>query len=51
MNGLNERLPPLKEFILPGGSEAAARSRGLIRLEGKEYVVRDGDIIHFKVAA
>jgi cob(I)alamin adenosyltransferase len=25
VNGLNERLPPLKEFILPGGSEAAAR--------------------------
>lgn len=33
------------------GSVAEARRRGLIRLEGKEYIVRDGDIltIRFKV--
>lgn len=30
------------------GSEAAVRGKGLIRSEGKEYVVRDGDIIFFK---
>lgn len=29
------------------GSEAAARSAGVMRTEGKEYVVRDGDVIHF----
>ncbi|CAK7012124.1 MAG: Ribosome-binding ATPase YchF [Desulfovibrio sp.] len=29
------------------GSEAAARSVGLLRTEGKEYVVQDGDVIHF----
>ncbi len=29
------------------GSEAACRSAGVLRLEGKEYVVRDGDVIHF----
>jgi ribosome-binding ATPase YchF (GTP1/OBG family) len=27
---------------------AAAKSQGLLRLEGKEYRVRDGDILHFR---
>ncbi len=31
-------------------SEAAIRDAGLLRLEGKEYVVRDGDIMHFRFA-
>jgi hypothetical protein len=30
------------------GSEAALKAKGLIRLEGKEYVVRDGDICNFR---
>jgi GTP-binding protein YchF len=30
-----------------GGNPALAREKGLIRSEGKEYVVRDGDIMHF----
>ena len=30
------------------GSEAAAREKGKLRLEGKEYVVQDGDIMHFR---
>ena len=29
------------------GSEAAARSAGRLRSEGKEYVVSDGDVMHF----
>ncbi|MDJ0836158.1 MAG: redox-regulated ATPase YchF [Acidobacteriota bacterium] len=29
-------------------SEAEIRNRGLLRQEGKEYVVQDGDIMHFK---
>lgn len=29
------------------GSEAACRTAGVLRSEGKEYVVRDGDVIHF----
>lgn len=29
------------------GSESAARQAGLLRSEGKEYVVEDGDVIHF----
>jgi ribosome-binding ATPase YchF (GTP1/OBG family) len=30
------------------GSVAAAREQGLLRLEGKEYVVQDGDVINFR---
>ncbi|MCA9470445.1 MAG: redox-regulated ATPase YchF [Nitrospirales bacterium] len=30
------------------GSETALRERGLIRSEGKEYEVKDGDVCHFK---
>ncbi len=29
------------------GSESAARSAGKLRMEGKEYVVKDGDVMHF----
>jgi hypothetical protein len=32
------------------GSEAKCREAGKLRLEGKDYVVRDGDIIHFRFA-
>jgi GTP-binding protein YchF len=30
------------------GSEAAVKAKGLLRLEGKDYVVADGDVIHFR---
>jgi GTP-binding protein YchF len=30
------------------GSEKAVRAAGKVRLEGKDYIVRDGDIIHFR---
>ena len=30
------------------GSEAACREQGKIAIEGKEYVVQDGDIMHFR---
>ncbi len=36
------------EDLLKAGSYAKARETGLIRTEGKEYVVRDGDVIEFK---
>ncbi|MBI2120171.1 MAG: redox-regulated ATPase YchF [Parcubacteria group bacterium] len=35
--------------LLEVGSYAAAREKGLVRTEGKEYVVQDGDVIEFKV--
>ena len=34
--------------LLDAGSYAGARDKGLIRMEGKEYVVRDGDVILFR---
>ena len=30
------------------GTIAVAREKGLYRMEGREYVVQDGDVIHFK---
>ncbi len=30
------------------GSEAAVRAKGLLRSEGKEYVMQDGDVVHFR---
>lgn len=36
------------EDLLRAGSYAKARETGLIRTEGKEYVVKDGDVIEFK---
>ena len=30
------------------GSESAARENGRLRIEGKEYVVQDGDVMHFR---
>lgn len=30
------------------GSEAACRESGKLRIEGKEYVVKDGDVMHFR---
>src|ERR1041384_6755201 len=33
--------------LLRHGSEAAAKSKGAMRIEGKEYVVEDGDVMHF----
>lgn len=39
------------ETLVRCGSEANARTQGLLRLEGKGYVVQDGDVIHFRVGA
>ncbi|NIQ93865.1 MAG: redox-regulated ATPase YchF [Desulfuromonadales bacterium] len=36
-----------EDFIASGG-EAGAREKGLLRLEGKDYIVKDGDIMHFR---
>src|SRR5919112_142008 len=30
------------------GSNAAAREQGLLRLEGKDYVMQEGDVVHFR---
>ncbi|MEK3883695.1 redox-regulated ATPase YchF [Paenibacillus sp. PL2-23] len=36
------------EDLAAGGSMAAVREKGQLRLEGKDYVVRDGDVMHFR---
>ena len=36
------------DTLLAAGSEAVARSQGTLRLEGKEYIVKDGDVMHFR---
>ncbi len=34
--------------LLDAGSLHAAKEKGILRLEGKDYVVKDGDVIHFR---
>ena len=36
------------EDLMASGTYAAAKEKGLVRLEGKEYVVKDGDIMLFR---
>lgn len=36
------------EFMACGGSMTAAKEKGLVRSEGKDYVMRDGDIVLFR---
>ena len=35
--------------LLEAGSYAAAREKGWVRTEGKEYIVQDGDVIEFRI--
>ena len=35
--------------LIEAGSFGAAREKGLLRTEGKEYVVKDGDVMEFKI--
>jgi hypothetical protein len=34
--------------LIEAGSEAAARQKGTLRLEGKDYIVKDGDVMHIR---
>ncbi|WP_173918116.1 redox-regulated ATPase YchF [Halobacillus sp. Marseille-Q1614] len=36
------------EDLTEAGTMGAARDRGRVRLEGKDYLVKDGDVIHFR---
>jgi GTP-binding protein YchF len=40
---------PYDDYVALGG-EAGARDAGKLRLEGKDYVVKDGDVLHFRLA-
>ena len=39
---------PLDDFVACGG-EAGAKAAGKMRVEGKDYVIQDGDVCHFRV--
>ena len=36
------------EDLVALGSEAAVKEKGLLRIEGKEYRVQDGDVMRFR---
>ncbi|MBV9087846.1 MAG: redox-regulated ATPase YchF [Acidobacteriaceae bacterium] len=36
------------DALLEAGSEANARAKGTLRLEGKDYIVKDGDVMHIR---
>jgi hypothetical protein len=36
------------DTLLAAGSEANARAHGTLRLEGKDYIVQDGDVMHIR---
>ena len=36
------------DVLLDAGSEANARAKGILRLEGKDYIAKDGEVMHFR---
>ncbi len=44
------RSSPTKTSLGPGSWEVA-KSRGLLRVEGKDYLVKEGDILNIRFAA
>lgn len=36
------------ELVASGGNMVAAKEKGLVRLEGKEYIMQDGDVVYFR---
>lgn len=36
------------EELMNAGSYAVAREKGLLRLEGKDYIMQEGDVVHFR---
>lgn len=45
---LSERKLPLTMNSFLAGSYNACKEKGVTRLEGKDYVVQDGDLVHFR---
>ena len=37
-----------EDFMACGGSMTTAKEKGVVRLEGKDYVMQDGDIVLFR---
>ena len=41
---------PFDRYVELGG-EAEAKAKGVMQVEGKDYIVRDGDVMHFRTSA
>ena len=48
MAGKHRKLQALSILTLNVGSERGLREAGKLRIEGKEYIVKDGDVMHFR---
>ncbi|MEY4744667.1 MAG: hypothetical protein RL272_612 [Candidatus Parcubacteria bacterium] len=48
-NFIRAEIVDWKDFVELG--ESGAREKGKLRVEGKDYVMRDGDVVHFRVGA
>ena len=46
---INSETIDYKDYVALNG-ETGARDAGKLRLEGKDYVVKDGDVLHFRFA-
>lgn len=46
---IRAEITPYEDFVAYG-SYAACKDKGVTRLEGKDYVVQDGDLVHFRFA-
>ena len=44
---IRAEITPCKDFI-ELGSYSACKDKGVTRIEGKEYVIQDGDLVHFR---
>ncbi len=49
-NFIRAEITPYKDFV-ECGSEAACREKGKTRIEGKEYIMQDGDVCYFRIGA
>ncbi len=47
-NFIRAEVIPFDQYVEAGG-ETEAKTKGLMRVEGKDYEMRDGDIVHFRV--
>ena len=46
---IRAEITPYEDFV-KYGSYPACKEKGVTRLEGKDYVVQDGDLVHFRFA-
>lgn len=49
-NFIRAEVVPFEDFVAVGGWKVA-REKGRTRLEGKDYIIKDGDVVEFKIGA